>query len=76
MPDEVSFAIEFANESRGFAYASKAHCANLFEWLARLMVSCTQFPGNLIPSEIDLILPADQSGSRLELEIHASKRFF
>ena len=39
------------------------------------MVSCTQFPGNLIPSEIDLILPADQSGSRLELEIHASKRF-
>ena len=53
----VDLAIEFADESGGCAYASKAHCANLFEWLARLMVSCTQFPSNLIPNEIDLILP-------------------
>ena len=52
----VDSAIEYADESGGRAYARKAHCANLFEWLARLMVSCTQFPGNLIPSEIDLIL--------------------
>ena len=71
-PASVDSAIEFENESGSFAYASETHCANLFEWLARLMVSCTQFPGNLIPSEIDLILPADQSGSRLELEMHAS----
>ena len=27
------------------------------------MVSCTQFPGNLIQTQMDLILPEDQSGS-------------